>query len=223
MPKKRRRILQSLSKAATVFEPLASLVYETMPKPLPQIEAAVLVRAQRGDREAHALLYDAFAVMVYTLARRMLASKTLAEDVLQETFIEVIRKIGSYRGDAEFGFWVKRVAINKCLMHLRSGWVSRRVEANDIDVFEHGVRNDGAEDHVALQRALAELSDTSRAVVWLHDVEGYTHKEIGRMMGRTASFSKSQLARAHDRLRTSLQGAPEESEIKLCTPVLKPC
>ena len=194
-----------------------------MPKPLPQIEAAVLVRAQRGDREAHALLYDAFAVTVYTLARRMLASETLAEDVLQETFIEVIRKIGTYRGDAEFGFWVKRVAINKCLMHLRSGWVSRRVEADDLDVFEHSARNDGAEDHVALQRALAELSDTARAVVWLHDVEGYTHKEIGRMMGRTASFSKSQLARAHDRLRTSLQGAPEESEIKLCTPVLKPC
>ncbi|HLF09863.1 MAG TPA: sigma factor, partial [Gammaproteobacteria bacterium] len=71
-----------------------------MPKPFPQIEAAVLVRAQRGDREAHALLYDAFAAMVYTLARRMLASTTLAEDVLQETFVEVIRKIGSYRGDA---------------------------------------------------------------------------------------------------------------------------
>jgi RNA polymerase sigma factor (sigma-70 family) len=209
--------------AATVFEPLASLINETMPKPLPQIEAAVLVRAQRGDREAHALLYDTFGVVVYTLARRMLASKTLAEDVLQETFVEVIRKIGSYRGDAEFGFWVKRVAINKCLMHLRSNWVSRRVDADDLDMFEHGARNDGTEEQVALQRALAELSDTARAVVWLHDVEGYTHREIGRMMGRTTSFSKSQLARAHDRLRTSLQGTPEDTEIKLCTPVLKPC
>jgi RNA polymerase sigma-70 factor (ECF subfamily) len=209
--------------SATVFEPRASLGYETMPKPLPQIEAAVLVRAQRGDREAHAILYDTFAVAVYTLARRMLASKSLAEDVLQETFIEVIRKIGTYRGDAEFGFWVKRVAINKCLMHLRSNWVSRRVDAEDLDLFEHGARNDGTEEQIALQRALAELSDTARAVVWLHDVEGYTHKEIGRMMGRTASFSKSQLARAHDRLRTALQGTPEQSEIKLCTPALKLC
>ncbi|HLF12635.1 MAG TPA: RNA polymerase sigma factor [Gammaproteobacteria bacterium] len=194
-----------------------------MPKPFPQIEAAVLVRAQRGDREAHALLYDAFAAMVYTLARRMLASTTLAEDVLQETFVEVIRKIGSYRGDAEFGFWVKRVAINKCLMHLRSGWMARRVETDDVEALSEGHSSDGHDDEAALQRALAELSDTARAVVWLHDVEGYTHKEIGRMMGRTASFSKSQLARAHDRLRTLLQGALDESEPQLCTPVLKPC
>jgi RNA polymerase sigma-70 factor (ECF subfamily) len=193
-----------------------------MPKPFPQIEAAVLVRAQRGDREAHALLYDAFAVMVYTLARRMLASRTLAEDVLQETFVEVIRKIGTYRGDAELGFWVKRVAINKCLMQLRSGWMSRRVEVDDIEALCHGSGNDGSGDDPALQRALGELGDTARAVVWLHDVEGYTHKEIGRMMGRSASFSKSQLARAHDRLRTALQGTHEESE-PLCTPILKLC
>ena len=194
-----------------------------MIKPFPQIDAAVLARAQHGDRAAHALLYDAFAVMVFNVARRMLASRTLAEDVLQETFIEVIRKIGTYRGDAEFGFWVKRVAINKCLMHLRSGWASRRVDGDDFDMLQHESRDDGTDDQVALQRALAELSDTARAVVWMHDVEGYTHKEIGRMMGRTASFSKSQLARAHDRLRTLLQGAPEEGEPELCAPVLKPC
>ena len=194
-----------------------------MPKPLPQIDAAVLVRAQRGDREAHAILYDAFAMMVFTLARRMLASKSLAEDVLQDTFVEVIRKIGSYRGDAEFGFWVKRVAINKCLMHLRSSWAARRIDAVDIELYTPPARGDGADEQIALERALAELSDTARAVVWLHDVEGYTHREIGKMMGRTASFSKSQLARAHDRLRTSLQGAPDEGETVLCVPVLKLC
>jgi RNA polymerase sigma-70 factor (ECF subfamily) len=194
-----------------------------MPTPFPQIEASVLARAQRGDREAHALLYDAFASMVYTLARRMLASTTLAEDVLQETFVEVIRKIGTYRGEADLGFWVKRVAINKCLTLLRSGWTSRRVDTDDIETFSNDSSNDGHDDTVALQRALGELSDTARAVVWLHDVEGYTHKEIGRMMGRTSSFSKSQLARAHDRLRTLLQGALEQSEPQLCTPILKPC
>lgn len=190
---------------------------------LPTIDAAVLERAQRGDREAHALLYRAFASMVYTLAYRMLASRPVAEDVLQETFVEVIRKIGSYRGDAEIGFWVKRVAINKCLMYLRSSWVARRVDAEDIDAYA-GVQHDPAEHQVALQRALAELSDTARAVVWLHDVEGYTHQEIGRMMGRTASFSKSQLARAHDRLRLCLQGTLEETPAELCAAVvLKLC
>jgi RNA polymerase sigma factor (sigma-70 family) len=194
-----------------------------MPKPLPQIEAAVLVRAQRGDRDAHAQLYDTFSVMVFTVARRMLASATLAEDVLQETFVEVLRKIATYRGDAELAFWIKRIAINKCLMHVRSGWIAKRVETDEIESLAEATPCELSEDQAALQRALAELSDTARAVVWLHDVEGYTHKEIGRLMGRTASFSKSQLARAHDRLRISLQGTPEENRDELCTPVLKPC
>lgn len=194
-----------------------------MPKPLPQVDAAVLVRAQRGDRDAHARLYELFAPTVFTLARRMLASAALADDVLQETFVEIIRKIGTYRGDAEFGFWVKRIAINKCLMHLRSTWTVRRVDDGDDSLSLLPARPVGLDDAIALERALDELSDTARAVVWLHDVEGHTHKEIGRMMGRTASFSKSQLARAHERLRTLLQGSAEEDRTELCTPVLKIC
>lgn len=161
--------------------------------------------------------------MVYTLARRMLISPALAEDVLQETFIEVIRKVDTYRGDAGFGFWVRRIAVNKCLMHLRSAWSSKRV---DLDL-THAVcpRTDvtQADKQIALERALAELPETSRAVVWLHDVEGYTHQEIGQMMGRTTSFSKSQLARAHERLRRCLTGESPEDEGQVCTPALKTC
>jgi RNA polymerase sigma-70 factor (ECF subfamily) len=194
-----------------------------MPKPLPQLDAAVLARAQHGDRTAHAEIYGLFGSTVFTLARRMLASRPLAEDVLQDTFVEVIRKVGTYRGDAEFGFWVKRIAINKCLMHLRSGWSSRRSDDGDEAIALLPTRAPGVDDSIALERALDELSDTARAVVWLHDVEGHTHKEIGRMMGRTASFSKSQLARAHDRLRLLLQGGPEENGTELCTPALKTC
>jgi RNA polymerase sigma-70 factor (ECF subfamily) len=97
------------------------------------------------------------------------------------------------------------------------------VDAEDIELYALGSRGHGGDDQIALERALAELSDTARAVVWLHDVEGYTHREIGKMMGRTASFSKSQLARAHDRLRISLHGAPEQGESPLCAPVLKLC
>src|SRR5690554_7863528 len=78
-----------------------------MAKPLPQIEPDVLARACRGDRQAHEALYRAFAPMVYTLARRMLVSPALAEDVLQETFVEVIRGIGTWRGDGEFGLWLR--------------------------------------------------------------------------------------------------------------------
>jgi RNA polymerase sigma-70 factor (ECF subfamily) len=194
-----------------------------MPKPFPQVDAATLARAQHGDRAAHADIYGLFATMVFTLARRMLASRALAEDVLQDTFVEVIRNVSHYRGDAEFGFWVKRIAINKCLMHLRSSWSSRRsADGEEVLALLPG-KPAGLDDQIALERALDELSDTARVVVWLHDVEGHTHKEIGRLMGRTASFSKSQLARAHDRLRLSLQGGLEESGTELCTPALKTC
>jgi len=194
-----------------------------MPKLLPQVDAAILVRAQHGDRAAHAQIYGLFSGTVFTLARRMLASRALAEDVLQDTFVEVIRNVGRYRGEAEFGFWLKRIAINKCLMHLRSGWTSRRSGDSDEALAQMPGRPAGLDDQIALERALDGLSDTARVVVWLHDVEGHTHKEIGRMMGRTASFSKSQLARAHDRLRLLLQGGLDESETELCTPALKTC
>jgi RNA polymerase sigma factor (sigma-70 family) len=194
-----------------------------MPTPLPQIDAAVLVRAQHGDRAAHAEIYGLFASTVFTLARRMLASRALAEDVLQDTFVEVIRNVGNYRGDAEFGFWLKRIAINKCLMHLRSGWSSRRSNDGDETLALLAGKPAGLDDQIALERALDGISDTARVVVWLHDVEGHTHKEIGRMLGRTASFSKSQLARAHERLRLLLHGGLEESGTELCTPVLKTC
>jgi RNA polymerase sigma-70 factor (ECF subfamily) len=76
---------------------------------------------------------------------------------------------------------------------------------------------------MALERALDRVPDVARAVVWLHDVEGYTHAEIGRLMGRTTSFSKSQLARAHERLRGLLEGEEAESETALCTPEPKTC
>ncbi|HEX6997771.1 MAG TPA: RNA polymerase sigma factor [Gammaproteobacteria bacterium] len=194
-----------------------------MAKPFPQIEPEVLAQACRGDRQAHEALYRAFAPMVYTLARRMLVSRALAEDVLQETFVEVLRKIGSFRGDAEFGFWVKRIAVNKCLMHMRSAWVSRRHDADVLETLAEASGGTETERNRALERALAQLSDTARAVVWLHDVEGYTHQEIGRMMRRTASFSKSQLARAHERLREALRDAPDDGEGEPCVPVLKTC
>jgi RNA polymerase sigma-70 factor (ECF subfamily) len=192
-----------------------------MPKPSSPVPVEIVDRARSGDRAAHAELYALFAGPVFTLARRMLASSNLAEDVLQETFVEVLCKIGGFRGDAEVGTWIKRIAINKCLMHVRSSWVSRRGVAGDEPAGEE--RSGALDDQMALERALDRVPDVARAVVWLHDVEGYTHGEIGRLMGRTASFSKSQLARAHERLRALLDGPEIESETNLCTPELKPC
>jgi RNA polymerase sigma-70 factor (ECF subfamily) len=208
-----------------------------MPKPLPTVDVALLAAAKSGDRGAHARLYELFATPAYTLARRMLGSKSLAEDVLQETFIEVIRGIHAYRGDAALGFWIKRIAINKCLAHFRSGWERHRSDADlDLEKPSTDYVGRGLDDQVALERALDALPDSARAVVWLHDVEGYTHREIGRLMERTTSFSKTQLARAHERLRVLLRADDEskaESDAaeraidrdgsRVCAPVLKTC
>jgi RNA polymerase sigma-70 factor, ECF subfamily len=173
---------------------------------LPKIDAELLGRAQRGDGEAHAALYASFSGMVFTLARRMLASAALAEDVLQDTFVEVIRKSGSYRGDAAIGFWIRRIAVNKCLSHLRSAWVAQRASTADAEASLMGRTEDRADRTLELERALDALPALARAVVLMHDVEGYTHQEIGQLMGRSASFSKSQLARAHEKLRALLVG-----------------
>src|SRR5262245_29854585 len=191
-----------------------------MPNPSP-VPVEIVARARTGDRAAHAEIYAALGGPVFTLARRMLASKALAEDVLQETFVEVICNIERFRGEADIGTWIKRIAINKCLMHVRSSWVSRRAPAMDEPVGEH--RSGLVDDQMALERALDRVPDVARAVVWLHDVEGYTHAEIGRLMGRTTSFSKSQLARAHERLRELLEGPQPQNETSLCTPELKTC
>lgn len=178
-----------------------------------EIDANTLERARDGDRQAHAALYRAFAPMVFTLACRMLGSRSLAEDVLQDSFVDVIRKADQFRGDAAIGAWIKRIAINHCLSHLRSPWVRRRI-ATDHDAWPDSADHVSDPDRTVardaeLERALAGLSGTARAVVWLHAVEGYTHGEIAEMTGRSTSFSKSQLARAYRQLRADLEPGPD--------------
>ena len=192
----------------------------------------VVERARSGDPHAHAELYHAFAPMVYTVARRMLGSASLAEDVVQDSFVEVIRKAGQFRGEAEVGHWIRRIAINKCLSQLRSPWARRRIDVPDGDAAnDPAVAAGGSLDRtrverelshrLELERAFEALSPMARAVVWLHDVEGYTHREIGRRMGRTTSFSKTQLMRAHEKMRAVLQPEITEEEIEPCLTVLK--
>jgi len=170
---------------------------------MPTIDAAVLALAKRGDAQAHAALYTAFSPLVFTLARRMLASRVLAEDVLQETFVEVIRKIATYRGDADFGYWIRRIAINRCLMQLRSAWSARRVDTEHFDD-EAAAATANPDVSIALERALDALSPSARAVVWLHDVEGYGHAEIGVLLNIAEGTSKAHLFRARRLLRARL-------------------
>jgi RNA polymerase sigma-70 factor (ECF subfamily) len=191
------------------------------------LDPALIERARAGEDAALTAVYRAFEVPVRTLARRLVSSRTVAEDLAQDVFVDVITRLHQYEGRGSFAGWVRSIAVTRCLMHLRSPWQrSRRwlARADDADETgpEWGALHAGSAtggdraDAIDLERALAQLHPTARAVVWLHDVEGYTHAEIGALWGASASFSKSQLARAHERLRAQLHldgvGTP-------CTPI----
>jgi len=172
----------------------------------------VLARARRGDLHALETLFRAHQGAVYNLARRLCRSPEDAEEVLQETFLEISRSLAHFRGDGPLSAWIRRIAANKALGRLRRDRVRDSTslsERGDDDLLLAGSNTQPDVAHrLDLEAALDRLPLTARAVVWLHDVEGHTHEEIGELMNRTASFSKSQLARAHDKLRRWLGGDP---------------
>jgi RNA polymerase sigma-70 factor (ECF subfamily) len=175
-----------------------------------QIDPAIVSRAARGDARAHEIIYRAFASPVYSLCMRFTKAPANAEDLVQETFIEVMRSIAKFRGEAALGTWIRRIAVSKALMFLRSAWTARSQslgedwdEVTPGDAVSHGISRH-PDEAIDLDAALANLPSISRTIVWLHDVEGFTHKEIAKMMGRTESFSKSQLSRAYQKLRPML-------------------
>jgi RNA polymerase sigma-70 factor (ECF subfamily) len=182
-----------------------------------EIDPGVVKRAARGDARAHEIIYRAFCSPVYSICLRFTRVPVHAEDLLQETFLEVMRSIAGFRGEAPLGAWIRRIAVTKALMFLRSAWLSRSqsLDADWDDVTPGRPGNPGAPDTpdqaIDLDQALASLPPVSRAVVWLHDVEGFTHKEIAGFMGKTESFSKSQLSRAYQRLRPLLEAGTAEA------------
>ena len=195
------------------------------------IDPAIVKRATRGDAKAHEILYRAFSAPVYSVCLRFTRVPAQAEDLLQETFIEVIRKISQFRGDAPVGIWIRRIAVSKALMFLRSAWHARGQSLDDDweeITFDGRASAAGSQQHdqaMDLDAALADLPAVGRTVVWLHDVEGYTHKEIAGLMGKTESFSKSQLSRAYQRLRPML-GAEierEDAESAMQSSILSSC
>lgn len=188
------------------------------------LPAGAVSRAQDGSTEAREAIYRAFERPVRTLARRLVAGSAQAEDLAQDVFVEVLCSLGQYDGRGSFAGWVRAITVRKCLMHLRSpwrralGWARTGEEDTGLANLPGASESSGAA--IDLERALARLGATARAVVWLHDVEGYTHAEIGALFGSTSSFSKSQLARGHARLRELLQ---EEGVKTSCMPVSTNC
>jgi RNA polymerase sigma-70 factor (ECF subfamily) len=182
------------------------------------VDEILLARARAGEEAALEELFRRFEAPVYSLARRLTRSTHDAEDVLQETFLEIVRSIRRFRGDGSLAGWIRKVAASKALMKLRRRQGRPFEEALPEDlgddgpaVVSHVPAASSVVERVDLEFALGRLSDAARAVIWLHDVEGYSHEEIAAMAGKTASFSKSQLARAHARLRDLLApGVREE-------------
>jgi RNA polymerase sigma-70 factor (ECF subfamily) len=191
-----------------------------------ELSIEVVDLARNGDRGAREHIYRTFERPVRTLARRLIARHAAAEDVAHDVFVDVLTRIDQFDGRGSFAGWVRSITVNRCLMHLRSPW-QRSLRWFDPWSDDGSVREPpelvvsrGQELGIDLERALAMLPDTARLVVWLHDVEGYTHPQIGGMLGGTASLSKSQLARAHAQLR-GLLDAPGEHPA--CMPISTSC
>ena len=167
--------------------------------------------AASGRTEAFEELYQRHYRRVYSLCLRMVANPTEAEDLTQEVFVQLFRKIGSFRGESAFTTWLHRMTVNQVLMHFRKRGVKLEQTTDEgdelLNVVQAGTERPQAMpvvDRIALDRAVAQLSPGYRSVFVLHDVEGYEHEEVAKMLGISVGTSKSQLHKARMRLRDLL-------------------
>jgi RNA polymerase sigma-70 factor, ECF subfamily len=178
-------------------------------------EAEAIERAKLGDAEAFQLLYDKHKRRVYSLCLRMTANVAEAEDLAQEAFLQLYRKIATFRGESAFSTWLHRLSVNVVLMHLRKKTLPQvsleeATQGNDEDTPKKDFGADdvalaGSIDRLQLQRAVNDLPPGYRMIFVLHDVEGYEHNEIATMVGCSIGNSKSQLHKARMKLRDLLK------------------
>ena len=157
--------------------------------------------AADGDAAAIRSLYDRYAPRVYAVVRRIAGDDDLAQDYAQEAWIRAIRALPTFRGDARFSTWLHRIAVNAALQALRKTESRRKREGPVPDEVPIAPRPRDSLLQQRLERALDGLPQGMRSVLILHDVEGYTHEEIGDVLGVTAGTSKSQLSKARAKMR----------------------
>ncbi|MFT5574202.1 MAG: RNA polymerase sigma factor (sigma-70 family) [Cryomorphaceae bacterium] len=171
--------------------------------------------AQNGSNRAHTEIYGLYSQAVFTLAHGICRNPQCAEDVLHNTFVKLMKKIKTFKFQAPFGMWLRQIAVNESLMYLRQQKKHKlAISSDEFDGFEDlAIENvepttrayvDSAAQHthqMDLDTVLAALPDHVRTILWLKEVEGYTHQEIADMMGKTPSYSKSVTARAYIFLR----------------------
>ncbi|HEY2859110.1 MAG TPA: RNA polymerase sigma factor [Terracidiphilus sp.] len=198
--------------------PIATAVPPPAP-PVPGSDADILARAQGGDHHAFAQLYAMHKRRIYSLCLRMVGNVAEAEDLTQEAFLQLHRKIATFRGDSAFSTWLHRLAINVVLMHLRKKGLSviSLDEAMEPTPEEGPGRSFGAPDlsltgsidRLALERAISDLPAGYRLIFVLHDIEGYEHNEIASMLDCSIGNSKSQLHKARLKLRDAMRAFPQ--------------
>jgi RNA polymerase sigma-70 factor (ECF subfamily) len=177
-------------------------------------ESEVISKAQAGDMSCFEMLYLRHKRRVFSLCLRMTGNYAEAEDFTQEAFLQLYRKIASFRGESAFSTWLHRLSVNIVLMHFRKKGISQvslqdnmDSENDDLPAREFGMRDDvlhGSVDRMTLEWAIGELSPGYRMIFVLHDVEGYEHNEIAEMLGCSTGNSKSQLHKARMKLRALL-------------------
>jgi len=165
-----------------------------------ELDELTLAGAKRGDMRACEKIYRMYQAKAFTVAMRVCNNRELAQDVTQEAFINVFKRLKQYRGDSPFWGWMRRVVVNHAISALRKLPRYDAVELEDYMSPGNGDQ-DGLGQCMDLEQALQQLNDEDRMVVWLHDVEGYKHLEIARLVGKTESYSKTRLNRARARLR----------------------
>jgi RNA polymerase sigma-70 factor (ECF subfamily) len=187
---------------------------------LDSVETDALARAQAGDHRGFAQLYSLHKRRIYSLCLRMVGNIAEAEDLTQEAFLQLHRKIATFRGDSAFSTWLHRLAINTVLMHLRKKGLAliSLDEAMEPATEERAGRSfgspdltlAGAIDRMALEHAVDNLPSGYRLIFVLHDIEGYEHNEIASMLDCSIGNSKSQLHKARLKLRDTLRSYPRQ-------------
>lgn len=159
----------------------------------------------KGNRAAQESIYRDFSKPVYSMALQILRDVQLAEDVTHDTFVDVFKKTSKLENHSSFNGWIRKIAVNRCLMVLRSRTYRNSLEEN-LQTLTEKPQSTDHESAIDIEHALQELSPTTRMIVWLYIVEGYTHGEIGELFEKSPSYSKSQVSRALVKLRESKHG-----------------
>jgi RNA polymerase sigma-70 factor (ECF subfamily) len=177
-------------------------------------EADAIERAKQGDAQAFESLYNLHRRRVYSLCLRMTANTAAAEDLTQEAFLQLFRKISTFRGEAAFSTWLHRMAVNVVLMQLRKKGLPVVPLEDTIETEEETPRKElggidsvlsGSIDRLQLNRAIEALPPGYKTIFVLHDVEGYEHNEIAEIVGCSIGNSKSQLHKARLKMRELLK------------------